>query len=222
MPVTIKKAVLWRKQLDNRPGTLAESLKPLAEAGISLQVVMGYAFPGDHEHAAVEVWPIDGEAAETAAAQAGLNPSPQIACLIVVGDDVAGLGHAIADRLASNGINISFVMVQVSNDEYHGVFGFESQQDADKAAEIIEAVGKTMVPERPIKAKRAAAKRTAKSASGKGKTKARAKSAAGKRGARKATAGSGSKKAAKKKAGRKAGAGKAASGKGSSKKARKR
>src|SRR2546430_2311113 len=103
MAVTIKKAVLWRKELDNRPGTLAAALKPLAEAGVSLQVVMGYAIPGEHEHAAVEVWPVEGDKGQNAATEAGMHPSPQIACLIVTGDDHPGLGHVIADRLAANG-----------------------------------------------------------------------------------------------------------------------
>ena len=33
MAVTVKKAVLWRKEIDNRPGMLADTLGPLAEAG---------------------------------------------------------------------------------------------------------------------------------------------------------------------------------------------
>lgn len=202
MAVTIKKAVLWRKELENRPGTLAETLKPLAEAGISLQVVMGYAFPGEQEHAAVEVWPIEGEQAANAAGQAGLHATPQIACLIVSGDDVAGLGHAIADRLATNGINISFVMVQAANEQYHGVFGFQSQEDADKAAQIIEEVGRAMVPERKAAPRKTTRKRAAaKTTRGKSKAKAKGKSAGAKRGARKTTG-----RAAGKKTGAKAGA----------------
>ena len=43
MAVTVKKAVLWRTQIENRPGMLASTLAPLAEAGADLQVVMGIA-----------------------------------------------------------------------------------------------------------------------------------------------------------------------------------
>ena len=46
MAVTVKKAVLWRKEIDNRPGMLANTLEPLSEAGADLQVVMGYRYPG--------------------------------------------------------------------------------------------------------------------------------------------------------------------------------
>ncbi len=42
MAITVKKAVLWRKEVDNRPG----ALEPLAQAGADLQVVMAYRYPG--------------------------------------------------------------------------------------------------------------------------------------------------------------------------------
>jgi ACT domain-containing protein len=34
--------VLWRKEIDNRPGMLANTLEPLSEAGADLQVLMAY------------------------------------------------------------------------------------------------------------------------------------------------------------------------------------
>ena len=33
MAVMVKKAVLWRKEIDNRPGVLANTLEPLSKAG---------------------------------------------------------------------------------------------------------------------------------------------------------------------------------------------
>ena len=148
MAVTVKTAVLWRKDLENRPGALAETLKPLSDSGVSLQVLMGYAFPGEPDHAAVEVFPIAGTKAEQAASEAGLAPSPDIACLLVQGDDKPGLGHAIADKLAANGINISFVMVQVTGDKYLGIFGFESQEEADRAIAIIKEADRSISAQR--------------------------------------------------------------------------
>jgi len=40
MAVAVKKAVLWRKEIDYRPGMLADILGPLYEAFADLQVVM--------------------------------------------------------------------------------------------------------------------------------------------------------------------------------------
>jgi len=60
MAVAVKKAVLWRKEIDNRPGMLADILGPLSEAGADLQVVMAYRYPGGTDTAAIELHPVSG------------------------------------------------------------------------------------------------------------------------------------------------------------------
>ena len=52
MPVRIRPITLWRAEVDNQPGMLAQTLEPLAAAGANLQVVMGYRLPGDRARAA--------------------------------------------------------------------------------------------------------------------------------------------------------------------------
>ena len=47
MRATIKKVTVWRKEVGNRSGALAELLQPLAEAGADLQAVIVYASLGD-------------------------------------------------------------------------------------------------------------------------------------------------------------------------------
>lgn len=99
MAVTVKKATLWRKEVENRPGELADTLEPLVGAGADLKVVMGYRYgPGDSK-AAIELYPVAGRKALAAAKQAGLSGST-IPTLVVEGDDKPGLGHAIAKALA--------------------------------------------------------------------------------------------------------------------------
>ena len=44
MAVTVKKIVLWRKDVDNRTGILANALASLANAGTDIHVVMPIAF----------------------------------------------------------------------------------------------------------------------------------------------------------------------------------
>jgi len=123
MPVTVKKAVLWRRELDNRPGALAGVLEPLVRAGANFQIAMGYRFPGNES---------------TSAAQgAGLQPS-SIPTLVVTGDDRPGLGYALAQGMADAGINLAFLVAQVLGRKYSAIFGFESEADADRAAAIIK------------------------------------------------------------------------------------
>ena len=136
MAITVKKIVLWRKEVDNRPGTLAQTLAPLASAGASLQLVMGYRFPGHENRAAIELYPIAGRKAMIAAQSAGLA-AVSIPALVVEGDDRPGLGHAVAQAMADAGINLDFLVAQVLGKRYTAVMGFSTSDDAAKAAGLI-------------------------------------------------------------------------------------
>jgi hypothetical protein len=135
MAVNVKKAVLWRGEVDNRPGALARTLAPLADAGADLQVVLGYSLP-DGQRGVIEVFPVSGKKASAAADRAGLSAS-SAATLLVEGDNKPGLGHAIAEGLADAAINLTFVMAQVVGRRYSALFGFETDADASRAAGII-------------------------------------------------------------------------------------
>jgi hypothetical protein len=113
MAVTVKSATLWRRDVENRPGALASTLEPLAKARVDLRVVMGYRLPGAESRAVVEVHPVSGKRATAAAATVGLSAST-IPTLIVEGDNRAGLGHAISQDISEAGINLAFVLAQVS------------------------------------------------------------------------------------------------------------
>jgi hypothetical protein len=139
MAVKVKSIILWRRDVDNRPGALAETLSLLAGAGANLQVVMGYRYPGDEGRAAIELYPVTGKRATAAAREAGLTAS-SIPTLLVEGDDRPGLGHALARSLADAGINLSFLVAQVIGRKYTGVLGFESASDAQLAAGLIKKV----------------------------------------------------------------------------------
>ncbi len=136
MAVTVKKAVLWRREVENRPGTLARTLAPLAEVGADLQVVMAYRYPGGGDKGAIELHPVSGKKSTAAAQTAGLAPS-SIPALLVAGDNRPGLGYAIAKAIGDAGINMSFLMAQVVGRRYSALFGFENDADAGKAATLI-------------------------------------------------------------------------------------
>lgn len=143
MAVSVKRITLWRKELENRPGTLASTLEPVARAGADLQVVMGYCHPGDRTRAAVELFPIGSKKATAAAQGAGLAASG-IPALHVEGDNRSGMGHAMTRALADAGVNLDFLMAQVIGRKFSAVFGFENDADADKASALIKkaAAGK--------------------------------------------------------------------------------
>lgn len=137
MAVSVKRIVLWRAEVANQAGVLAQTLKPLAEAGANLAVVMGYRYPGEPAKAAIELYPVSGKKVTAAAQTAGLAAS-EIPTLLVEGDDRPGLGHQIAEAIASAGINLSFLVAQVIGRRYSAVMGFENEGDLKKASALIK------------------------------------------------------------------------------------
>lgn len=137
MPLTVKLITLWRAEVENRPGTLAETLAPFAAARTGLQLVMGYRYPTTGGKAAIEVYPVTGKKLAASASAAGLAASA-IPTLLVQGDNRPALAHSIAHALAAAGINLGFLMAQVLGRRYSAVLGFESQDDAKKAAQTIK------------------------------------------------------------------------------------
>jgi hypothetical protein len=137
MAVTIKRITLWKKEVDDQPGQLAEALCPLAPAGVDLQVVMAYRYPGNEHKAAFEVYPISGKKAIAAAREAGLSET-SIAALLVQGDNKAGIGCAISEALGGASVSMIFLMAQVVGRKYSVVIGFSSDADAKAAAAWIK------------------------------------------------------------------------------------
>jgi hypothetical protein len=136
MAVTVKKITLWRREAGDRPGLLAETLSPLAAAGVTLGVAMGYRQPGG-SNSVIEVAPVSGKKTAAAAQSSGLAAS-SIPTLIVQGDDRPGLGHALARAIADAGINVDFLVAQVVGRKFSAVFGFGNEADAKTAASLIK------------------------------------------------------------------------------------
>lgn len=155
MALQIKPVTLWRAEVQNDPGVLARTLEPLASARADLQVVMAYRFSGDLTRGAIEVSPVKGARATKAAQDAGLSESG-IPALRIDGDNRPGLGHAIARALADAGINIAFVVAQVSGGRHSTVLGFDNEEALRRAAPIIRKVARVAAP---IAGRKAAAPR---------------------------------------------------------------
>lgn len=137
MPVQVKRITLWRKELENRAGSLSSTLEPLANAGTDLEIVMGYCYPGDRTKAAVELYPVAGKKTVAAAQGAGLAVS-SIPAVLVQGDNRAGLGHSITKAVADTSVNLDFLVAQVIGRKFSAVLGFENEGDANKASALIK------------------------------------------------------------------------------------
>ena len=54
--------------------------------------------------------------------------------MLVEGDNKPGLGYSIANAVAWAGINIRFLLAQVTVKKYSAIVGFETEADAQKGA----------------------------------------------------------------------------------------
>ena len=141
MAVTAKRITLWRSEVESTPGMLARTLKPLAVAGASLQVAMAYRLPGEPARAAIELSPVSGKKSQAAAQAAGLDRS-SVPTVLAIGDDRPGLGSELAEAMAAAGINVSFLVMQVVGRRYSAVYGFETEEEAQIASNLIRKVSK--------------------------------------------------------------------------------
>ena len=141
MAVSVKAITLWRREIDNRPGMLAQVLEPLAGSAADLQVVMVYRYPGDEARGAVELFPVSGKKATTAARAAGLTPA-DIPALLVEGSNRPGLGFDATHAIAGAGINLAFLVAQVIGSKVSAVYGFDSEVDRSKALTLLKKAPK--------------------------------------------------------------------------------
>src|SRR2546428_6278995 len=108
MVISVTKISLWRREVENSPGKLAETLEPLSNAATNLQIAMGYHI-GDM--AAIEVFPVSGTRAVNAARQGGLSESGPPS-LPAAGGNGPGWLNSISRALAAEGITIHFFVAQ--------------------------------------------------------------------------------------------------------------
>ncbi|HEX8987284.1 MAG TPA: hypothetical protein VF816_04940 [Rhodocyclaceae bacterium] len=154
MGVTIKKIELWHAVVDNKPGALAGALRPLADAGVDLEIVMATDIPGGGDKASIGVFPIKGRKAASAARTAGFEPAAAMPSLLVGGDNRAGLGEQMSEAIAASGVNIGVAFAQVMGGHFSAVFGFASADDAAKASAALRKIARAATP-KPAPAKAA-------------------------------------------------------------------
>lgn len=138
MALSVKAITLWRREIENRPGVLAQVLEPLAGKGLDVQILMAYRFPGDETRGAVELYPVTGKRAAAAAEAAGLTTAPDIPALLVEGPNRAGVGAETTRAIAAAGVNLAFLVAHVIGSKFAAVYGFDSDADRDRAVAILK------------------------------------------------------------------------------------
>lgn len=128
----------WAGDIQDRPGGLAEILKPLADAGADLECIVARRQPGKPGTGVVFVYPIEGAKVKAAAKKAGLTPVKDVWALRVSGPNKAGVGSQMLERLAVAGINMRGMNAVVIGNKYVCYCTFDNSADATKAARLLK------------------------------------------------------------------------------------
>ena len=136
MAITVKAITLWRREIDNKPGVLAQLLDPFADSDIDLKVLMAYRYTGNEAKGAVELYPVSGKKAVAAARSAGLSPAG-IPAMLVEGANKPGIGYSTSRAIADAGINLAFLVAQVMGSRFTAVYGFDTESDCRRAVSVL-------------------------------------------------------------------------------------
>ncbi len=139
MALKVEKLTFWSGEVEDKPGALAKTLEPLANAGVNLEVVFAQRNPAKVGFGTVWLYPVRGRKVVDVARSAGLSEAPSPVVLRVEGPDRPGIGHALTHALAEAGINLAFVSAATLGARFVAFFGFDSDADANKARRILNA-----------------------------------------------------------------------------------
>jgi hypothetical protein len=134
MSIRVRKVVVWRTEVQNRPGEMARALEPLAR--YDLDLVIGY------QGSVIDIAPVVGRKAKIAAASAGFKPRPT-SMVLVEGENRAGICFTAARALGDAGVSMDSVVGQVIGRRYQVLFGFANDADAARAATVIRKAVET-------------------------------------------------------------------------------
>jgi hypothetical protein len=129
MSIKVRKVVVWRTEVANQPGEMARALEALAEQDLDL--VIGC------NGAVIDIAPVVGRKATTAAKGVGFRPLPT-SMILVEGKNRAGVVFATTRALGDAGISMDSVVAQAAGKKYLALFGFTSDADAKRAAGVIK------------------------------------------------------------------------------------
>jgi hypothetical protein len=122
----------------DKPGSLSNKLNCLEEAGVDLDFIIARRAPENPGSGVVFISPLRGDKEVRAASTLGFAISSSIAAVRVEGENEPGVAARLTDLIADAEINMRGFSGAVVGNKYVAYIGFDSPQDANRAASIIE------------------------------------------------------------------------------------
>src|SRR5262249_12336354 len=142
MAYEVSKVEVWTREIDDRAGSLAATLEPLANAGVDLLFLIARRRTLVPGQGVVFLGGISGAKGAKAAAAAGLTKATDITGLRVEGANKPGDCHRVTRLLANAGINLRGVTASVIGRKYVLILGFDTADDAATATRLPRSANK--------------------------------------------------------------------------------
>ena len=137
MDLLVERVDVWAATIPDSPGSLADVLTALRDAGADLQCIIARRAPEEPGKGVVFVTPLQGDMEISAAAQVGFNITRRHHSVRVMGPDKPGIAAVVTQRLADGGINLSGFSASVIGTQFVAYVAVDSLDDANKAMEVL-------------------------------------------------------------------------------------
>jgi hypothetical protein len=127
----------WAATIPDRPGALASVLATLRDAGANLQSIIARRSPEHDGKATVFVSPLEGDHEIRAASQIGVNVTPSLHAVRVLGRDRPGVAAELTQAVADAGIDLRGFSASKVGGRFVAYFAVARLEDADRIVEIL-------------------------------------------------------------------------------------
>ena len=140
MDLIVERVEVWAARIEDKPGSLANILANLREAGADLNFILARREPGQPGQSVVYITPLRGDSELEAAATLGFNLTGRVHSVRVEGPNQPGIAADLAGQLAAAGLNLRGFSVAVLGTRFILYIGLDSTEDAAKALTILQQV----------------------------------------------------------------------------------
>ncbi|MBN2003318.1 MAG: amino acid-binding protein [Anaerolineae bacterium] len=138
MELIVERVSVWAASIPDEPGGLARMLAGLKEAGADLEFCIARRAPEKPGTGVVFVTPLRGDREIAAASILGFNVTKSLQSVRIEGDNIAGSAANITEKLAAAGLNLHSFSGAVIGTRFIIYIALDSDEDADKACEILK------------------------------------------------------------------------------------
>ena len=138
MDLITERVEVWAAGIEDKPGSLANVLTGLREAGADLNFILARREPGQSGQSVVYVTPLNGDAELEAAATLGFNLTARVHSVRVEGENQPGIAAELAALLAAAGLNLRGFSAAVLGTQFILYLGLDSAEDAARAISLLQ------------------------------------------------------------------------------------